>query len=143
MGNRSTVYSANAVTLNFSGLNIESGRGPDEFLKIEQQADDFSHAAGIDGEGVWSEMLDKYCLVTITLMQTASGNGVLWAIHKASMLLGGSPSPIYVEDRKGTSKLASPTALITKMPDEAWGKEAGTTVWVIGVDNPTRVVGGH
>lgn len=143
MGNRSTVYSANAVTLNFATQLIESGRGPDEFLKIEQQADDFSHSSGLDGEGVWNELLDKYTLVTVTLMQTAAGNGVMWAIHAASKLLGGSPSPIYVEDRKGTSKLADTSALILKTPDETYAKEAGTVVWVIGVNSPNRVVGGH
>jgi hypothetical protein len=143
MGNRATVYSANAVTLNFATQLIESGRGPDEFLKIEQQSDDFSHSSGLDGEGVWNELLDKYSIITVTLMQTAAGNGVLWAIHQASKLLGGSPAPLYIEDRKGTSKTADTSSLILKTPDETYAKEAGTTVWIIGANSPTRVVGGH
>lgn len=143
MANRSTVYSGNAVTLSLAGLLIESGRGTDEFVKIEQQGDDFSHSSGLDGEGVWNELLDKYTLVTVTLMQTAAGNGVLWAIHQASRVLGGAPVPLYIEDRKGASKLVSTDALIIKMPDETWGKEAGTTVWTIGCNPDIRVVGGH
>lgn len=143
MGTRTTVYSANAVTFSFATQQIESGRGPDEFLRIEQQEDDFSHAAGIDGEGVWNELLNKYTLVTVTLMQTSAGNGVMWAIHQASKLLGGSPAPLYVEDRKGTSKLVGTSALILKTPDETYAREAGTVVWVVGVSDPNRVVGGH
>lgn len=143
MAKRSSVYSANAVTLVFGGLTVESGRGPDEFLRIEQEEDDFSYAAGIDGEGVFSEFNNKLTRVTVTLMQTAAGNGVLSAIHIASKKLNGSPSPIYIEDRKGTSKLVSSASMIMKTPDETYAKEAGTTVWVIGVHDPERFVGGH
>ena len=143
MANRSTVYSADAVTLTLGGLQVESGRGPDEFLRIEQQEDDFTYTAGIDGEGVFSKQNNRFTLVTITLMQTSAGNGVLSALHNASKLLGGSPMPIYVEDRNGTSKLVSSAALIMKTPDETYAKEAGTVDWVVGVHDPERFVGGH
>lgn len=142
-GKRQTVYSADAVTLSVAKQNIESGRGPDEFLKIEQQADDFSHTAGLDGEGCWNELKDDYTLVTVTLLQTSAGNGVLWAIHQASKLAGGAPVPIYVEDRKGTSKLVATDAMILKDADETWAKEAGTVVWQIGCVPDVRVIGGH
>lgn len=143
MGKRQTVYSGNAITFNFATQLIESGRGPDEFLKIEQQSDDFSHTSGLDGEGAWNELLDKYTVLTLTLLQTAAGNGVLWAIHQASMLGGGLPSPLYVADRKGASKFVSTDSLILKTPDETYAKEAGTTVWVIGANPDLRIVGGH
>lgn len=140
---RSTVYSGNAVTFSLSGITIESGRGEDTFLEISQQEDDFTYKAGLDGEGVWSENLNHYTLVTLTLMQTAAGNGVLSAVHNASKLAGGLPAPIFVEDRNGTSKMVSGAAMILKTPDETFAKEAGTTVWVIGVHSPERFVGGH
>lgn len=143
MGNRSTVYSANAITFSLATQQIISGRGPDEFLKIEQQSDDFSHSSGLDGEGVWNELLDKYTLLTLTLMQTAAGNGVLWSIHQASKLAGGLPSPVFTEDRKGGMKLVGTDALIIKNPDQTFAKEAGTTVWVIGVNPDVYVIGGH
>lgn len=143
MASRATVYSANAVTLTLAGLNIESGRGPDEFLRIEQQNDDFTYNAGIDGEGVFSENRNHYTLLTVTLMQTSQGNDVLSALHNASKLAGGSPFPAYVEDRRGTTKLVSGAALIMKTPDQTFAREAGTVVWVIGVHDPQRHVGGH
>lgn len=143
MGKRNTVYSANAVTFTLATLGIESGRGPDEFLKIEQQSDDFSHGAGLDGESVWNELLDKYTLITVTLMQTSAGNGVMWGIHKASLVGGGLPSPVFVKDRKGATLLVGTDALIIKTPDQTYAKEAGTTIWVVGVDPDIYVVGGH
>lgn len=142
-GKRQTVYSANAVTLNVASRAIESGRGPDEFLKIEQAADDFSHTAGLDGEGCFNELKDDYTTITVTLLQTSAGNGELWAIHQASKLAGGLMVPLFVEDRKGSSKLVATEAMILKNPDETYAKEAGTAVWVIGCSPDVRVVGGH
>lgn len=143
MSSRDTNYSGNAITFTFAGAMIESGRGPDTFLEIAQQEDDFTYQAGIDGEGVWSENRNRYTVMTLTLMQTAAGNDVLSAIHNASKLAGGLPSPVYAEDRRGNSKLVSGSAMILKTPDETFAKEAGTTVWTIGVHEPERIVGGH
>lgn len=140
---RQTVYSANAITLNVATQSIESGRGTDEFLRIEQQEDDFSHTEGIDGEGAWNELASRYTIITVTLLQTAAGNGVLWAIHEASKLAGGLPVPLYVADRKGTSKLVATEAMILKNPDETFAKEAGTVQWMIACVPDVRVVGGH
>lgn len=142
-GKRQTVYSANAVTLNVATQAISSGRGTDTFLKIEQKSDDFSHTAGIDGEGCWNELKDDYTEITVTLLQTSAGNGVLWAIHNASKLAGGIPVPLYIEDRKGTSLLVASSAMILKNADETYAKEAGTVEWVIGCSPDVRVVGGH
>jgi len=143
MGSRATVYSANEATFTLGGVSIESGRGIDEFLRIEQQNDDFTYTAGLDGEGVFSEQRNRYTLVTVTLLQTSAGNDVLSAMHNASKKLGGSPMPCYAEDRKGTTKLVSGAALILKTPDQTFAREAGTVVWVIGVHDPERHVGGH
>lgn len=142
-GKRQTVWSSNAWTMNIATRSIESGKGTDEFLKIEQAADDFSHTAGLDGEGCWNELGDDYTTITVTLLQTSAGNGILWAIHNASKLAGGVPVPIYIEDRKGASKLVATDAMILKCPDETAGKEAGNNTWVIGCSPDKRVVGGH
>lgn len=143
MPKRSTVYSADAITFSMAGLPIDSGRGTDEFLRIEQEEDDFTYTAGVDGEGVFNHKMNKFTTITLTLLQTAKGNDVLSALHQASMLAGGLPSPVFMEDRKGNSKLVSDAAIIKKMPDETFGGEADTTEWVIGVHDPVRFVGGH
>jgi hypothetical protein len=140
---RSTVYSANAWTFNFGGLAIETGKGKDEFLKITQKEDTFSYQQGIDGEGVFSWTGATSVEVELTLLQTSAGNAVLSAIHNASLLLGGSPSPLFIEDRNGTSKTASVAALIKKWPDDGAASEAGMTKWEFIVHDPVRFVGSH
>ena len=137
-------YSADAWTFNFAGVPIETGKGKDEFLKIEQKDDDFTYTQGIDGEGVFNQVLNTYTKVTLTLLQTSAGNGVLSAIHIASKLTpGGQPAPLYIEDRLGTSKTVSAAAMILKMPDETAALEAGVITWEFGLHSPVRYVGSH
>lgn len=143
-GKRSTTYSADAWTFNVAGIPIETGKGKDEFLKIEQQDDDFSYTAGLDGEGVFNQMPNNFTKVTLTLLQTSAGNAILSALHIASKLTpGGQPAPLFIEDRLGTSKMLSSAAIILKMPDETAGKEADVITWEFGVHDPDRYVGSH
>jgi len=142
-GKRSTVYSGDAITFTFAAMQIESGRGPDEFLRVEQQNDDVSYAAGLDGEGVFNELLDRHTLVTCTLMQTSAGNNLLSAYHVASKKAGVLPAPIYVEDRKGNSLFVSDAAVIKKTPDMTFGKESDVVTWEFLVHDPESFVGGH
>jgi hypothetical protein len=140
---RATVYSANAVVFNIATIDIQSGRGPSDFIKIAQQQDDFGYDAGLDGEGVFWFNGNRYTVLELTLMQTASGNADLTALHQASVLAEGLMYPAYMEDTKGSSKLVSGDAMILKTPDETFAKEPGTTVWMIGIHDPFRIVGGH
>jgi len=143
MSARATTFSADAWTFMFAGITIETGKGPDEFLKLEQQEDDISYTAGIDGEGVFSVNKNTYTKCTLTLLQTSKGNGVLSAIHNASKLADGLPAPLAISDRKGTSKSISPSCMILKMPDETVAKQAGVCVWEFGMHQPERFVGNH
>lgn len=140
---RSTVYSANAWTFNFGGLAIETGKGKDEFLKITQKEDTFTYQQGIDGEGVFSNSGASSVEIELTLLQTSAGNAVLSAIHTASLLLGGSPAPLFIEDRNGTSKTGSVAALIKKWPDDGAAAEAGMIKWEFIAHDPIRFVGSH
>lgn len=141
---RDTHYSGDDITFTLNGLAIESGRGPDEFLKIEKQEDSFGvQESQIDGEAAWFHKKGTYTIVTLTLMQTAAGNDVLNALHQADLLTGNGAGPIFIEDRRGNSKYVAPSARILKTPDESHQAEPGSLVWTIGVVGGLRLVGGH
>lgn len=141
---RATTWSANAWSFNYAGIPIETGKGKDEFLKIEQQADDFSYTQGIDGEGVFNQLNATFTKVTLTLLQTSAGNAVLSAIAIASRQTeGGQIAPLVIMDRLGTSKTISIAAVIMKVPDETVSSEAGSVVWEFGLHEPTRFIGSH
>lgn len=143
IASRATRYSADDYTLTIAGVTIESGKGPDTFVEIAQQGDDFEYTAGIDGEGVFSHNENRYTLMSVHLLQTSSGNAVLSALHSASVRAKGLLYPIHGEDSRGTSKIVSEAAVIVKTPDETIARAAGETVWVIGIHNPIRTVGSH
>lgn len=142
-GKRATRYSGNDYVLSIANVNIDSGRGPDTFVEIAQQGDDFGYSAGMDEEGVFFQNNNSYTLLTVTLMQTSKGNAVLSALHNASKRAGGIMYPISGEDSRGTSKIVSEACMIMKMPDEAITREPGVTQWIIGVHAPEREIGSH
>jgi len=144
MASRATPYSADACSCSVNGLEISSGRGSDEFIRFEQQEQDYTYKAGIDGEGCFSQSNNRYTIATLTMMQTSAGNAVLSALVKAGNLVaGGSMGPFYFEDRLGNTKVISSAAVLLKMPDEVFGRESGEVTWEIGLHQPERIVGGH
>lgn len=143
-GNRVTTYSADAWDFNFAGLDISTGKGPDEFLKFEQQEDEVTYKPGLDGEGVFSVVPGRARKCTLTLLETSSGNAKLSAYLNASRKVkGGLPAPLFAKDSLGTTKEFSPAAMITRMPDTQAAKEAGVTVWVFLMGDPDSFAGSH
>jgi Protein of unknown function (DUF3277) len=145
MSNRSTVYSSNKVTINFGGLIIDSGRGEagGDFLRIEQDGDDFDYKQSTDGEGVFWQLAPGKTTVTLILLQMAKSNAVLSALHIASKLAGGMPAPLVINDSGGTGAMISSAGLISKTPDETYAQEPGTVEWAIIVHAPDRIVNSH
>lgn len=138
-------YSANEVLCIVGAIPIESGKGDDTFIEIEQSEVRFTVKVGIDGQATMSESKSNVHKVTIYLMQSSDGNDVLSAIYKlAEKSAGGTLGvvPLVIKNKQGSSVFVAPEAFITGWPKEAFGKEAGTVQWEIIVPNPERFVGG-
>lgn len=142
---RNTVYSADEVTVNFSGINIESGRGEDEFVEIEQEQDTFTYKAGVDGEGTRSENKNTVTKITLTLSYTSASNDLLSAIHELDKKVAGGSgiAPIMIRDRLGTQLFASAEAWIIKPPMTKLARHSGERKWVFHAHQPQRFDGGH
>lgn len=139
------VYSANEVSVSFAAIPIDSGRGDDEFVRIEQQEDTYTYKAGVDGEGTRSESRNFYTVVTLTVMQSSSANERLSAIHNLDIKVpgGSGVGPMLVRDCQGLTVFASSQAWIIKPPDQSFAREAGTREWKIGCHAPANFVGGN
>jgi len=143
-GSANSTYSADAWDFNYAMLPIGTGKGPDEFLKFEQQEDTVSLKVGLDGESVFSVNPGRARKATLTLLETSKGNAILSAYWNASLKVrGGLPAPLFAKDTLGTTKEFSPAAMITRMPDTAASKEAGVIVWVFLMADPDTFVGSH
>lgn len=139
------IYSAAEVSLIFSLIPIDGGRGDDEFVQIAKAEETYSYKAGVDGEGTRSFSTNSYFTVKVTLMQTSSGNAILSAIHTGDISLpgGAGVAPILIRDKQGKSIFAAAEAWITKWPDLKYAKEAGTVEWTFGVHGAVQFIGGN
>jgi hypothetical protein len=143
-GSASKVWAAQAWTLVVSGVSIDAGRGDEdgEFLKFEQDGEDWGYKGSADGFGTFYTKGKKLTKLTITLPQAADNNQKLEAIRLASRAAA-APFPVVWKDGNGTSKGATDAAVFEKTPDQTVATEPGTLVWTLLLHDPASFTGGH
>jgi hypothetical protein len=119
--------------VNVAGLPIESGFDDGEFLRIEQEADDFVDKAGTDGEVTRSKTNDRRATITIILMQSSDGNALLSGLNNIDRLAGNGAGvgPLLVRDRQGTALYAAAECWISKPPDVSFDREPTAREWTL------------
>lgn len=139
------VYDADQVSISIAGIPILSGFADGEFLKIEQEADDFTDKVGTDGEVTRSKTNDRRATVTILLMQSSAGNAALSALSNVDRLApnGAGVGSLLVRDRLGTAVYSAAQAWISKPPDVSFDREATSREWTLRVADLTRNDGGN
>ena len=139
------VYNADEVTLTIAGALIESGYADGEFLRVEQDSDDFVDVVGTDGEVAVGRTNDRRATITVLLMQTSDGNDVLSALSnlaRSSPGLAGA-GPLYIRDRNGRTVYRSSSCWIAKPPDASFDRTATSREWKIRCDRLVRFDGGN
>ena len=140
------VYDADQVTINFAGVDIDSGFADGEFVRIEEE-EQFTAITGSDGEVTRSKTNQNVATITVILGQASSGNAAFSLLHNIDRRAAGGAGvgPLLIRDRQGLSIFTSESAWITKMPDESFDREATPREWLMNaVMNPvSRFVGGN
>ncbi len=139
------VYDANEVTVSIAGLPIDSGFDDGEFVRIEQEADDFIDKVGTDGEVTRSKTNDRRATVAIILMQSSDGNALLSGLNNIDRLAGNGAGvgPFLVRDRQGTSLYAAAECWISKPPDVSFDREPTAREWTLRVASLERFDGSN
>lgn len=139
------IYDANEVTISIAGIPIESGFDDGEFLRIEQEADDFVDKVGTDGEVTRSKSNDRRATVTILLMQSSASNALLSGLSNVDRLAGNGAGvgPFLCRDRQGTALFAGAECWISKPPNVAFGREASAREWTLRVASLERFDGSN
>lgn len=141
------IYDSKEVSIIFSALPISASGGyaDGEFCKIERQTETFLTVEGTDGEVTRSKSNSKLIKVTISLMQSSSGNILLSAIHTLDESAGNGAgvAPILIRDAQGTSTYFAGKAWISKAPDVMFDKTATARVWELMAVEDARVDGGN
>jgi hypothetical protein len=134
------VYDADQVSIIVGGILIDSGFADGEFLRIEQEGDDFTDLVGTDGQVVRSKSNDRRATATVLLSQTSEGNQALSALSNLdrSTPNGAGIVPFLVRDRQGASIYTSEECWIMKPPDVSFDREATVREWTIRLANLVR-----
>jgi hypothetical protein len=138
-------YNADEVTLSLGQTLIEAGFADGEFLRIEQQTEDFVDVVGSDGEVAVSRTNDRRATITVLLLQTSDGNDILSALRTLSVQGTGLAGAValYIRDRNGRSLYEADTCWIQKPPDVSLDRSATVREWTLRVDRLERVDGGN
>lgn len=137
-------YDANEVTIQIGTILVDSGYADGEFLRIEQEEDDFTDEVGTDGEVTRSKTNDRRATITVLVMQTSSS---MQALSALSFLDKNTPNgagivPIMIRDRNGASIYTAQQGWIQRAPDVSFDRAATPREWVIRVGDLVRVDAG-
>jgi len=135
-------YSPKKIVFSVAGQAI-SGYADDSFIKVERNADAFTHKVGCDGEVGRSLSADNSGTITLTLLQTAASNDLLSALHEADRISANGKFVAFGEDKNGTSVFGSGEAWIPKLAAIEEGAEIGTREWRIVCADLNMFVGGN
>ena len=138
-------WDAKEVTVSIAGLLIDSGFADGEFLRIEQDTDDWGDVVGTDGEVARFKTNDRRANVALILLQTSGGNDLLSGLSKLDMSApnGAGIGAFLVRDRQGTSLYRGKAAWVKKGPNVSMGREVTGREWTLRVANLERLDGSN
>jgi hypothetical protein len=139
------VYDSNEVSVSIAGIPLDSGYDGGEFLRIEQESDDFSDVVGTDGEVTRSKTNDRRATITLLLMQSSQGNALLSALNNIDRLAGNGAGvgPFLCRDRQGTALYVAAEAWISKPPNVSFDSTATAREWTLRCAVLERFDGGN
>jgi len=138
-------YDADQVSVLVGAILIDAGFADGEFVRIEQEADDFTDSVGTDGEVTRSKTKDGRATVTILLGQSSQSNQALSALSNLDRAApnGAGIVPLMIRDRGGQSLYTATECWISKPPDVSFDREPTTREWTLRVADLIRNDGGN
>lgn len=133
MPNATKVYDADQIHISIAGFPIDAGFADGEFLRIEQETDDFTDVVGTDGEVTRSKTNDRRATATILVMQTSVANQKLSALSNLDRLApnGAGIAPFLVTDANGDTLYEAASAWVMRPPNASFDRTATTREWAI------------
>lgn len=145
MSSGARIYDADQITMVFMGILVDSGYADGEFCRVEQLSDDFTDVVGTDGEVARSKTNDRRATITVTLLQTSSGNAKLSVLNNLDKLAanGAGVGPLLIKDLAGTSLYTASKAWIAAPPKVVFSRGAEAREWTIRCADLLRLDGGN
>jgi hypothetical protein len=123
-----TNYVADKVILTFNNLII-NGFAKDTFIEVERDENIFTKYTGALGDVCRSKSLNKGGKVTITLMDAAPINDLLYQFCALDEFDSDSYGTLQIDDLNGKTRCHAEIAWVMKWPKVTRGAELGTIQW--------------
>lgn len=138
------VYDPDEITVSVFGILI-GGYADGEFVRIEQESDDFTDVAGTDGSVSRAKTNDRRATITFVLMQTSESNALLSAISNLDRNTpgGAGVGAVQVRDRQGNTIYSGAEAWISRPPNASFDREVTSREWTLRVARLERTDGGN
>lgn len=138
-------YNVKLVKLIIAGFELEAGFADGDICTISKSTAAFTSKVGSDGEVTRSATNDDRAIVKVFLMQTSRGNDILTALYNRDVAApnGAGVGAFRLADLNGNTVNSAPHIWINKLPEQAFGREAGVREWECEVDKLSAIVGGN
>ena len=145
MASSTKFYGLDRLTINLSGIPVDSGFAVGTVCKVVEDAARFGDKVGADGEVTRYRMLNRMATVTIRTMQSSDLNGRLTGLGQADDAApnGAGVGTLLIKDEDGTSKYLMPQAWVSKPPDVEFADEVTEREWTIRGQLAVRIDGGN
>jgi hypothetical protein len=132
-GKETFVYNSDEITCILAGINIESGKADGEFVKVEQNEDDFGLLVGTDGSGTRYNLNNRSAKITFRLMQTSPHNAELSALRRLDLANpnGAGVGALTIKNRQGDFLHTSDKCWIAAPPKPSFDKAPTVREWVL------------
>lgn len=138
------IYDAKEVSLVIAGIPIDSGFAEGEFVKLEQNEEDFKMVVGTDGSVTRSKTNNRTAKATVRLLQTSDGNAALSALNRLDKAQpnGAGVGTFLLKDRTtGTIVYQAEHCWIAKPPTVSMDKTATPREWQVDIADLDRTDG--
>ena len=133
-------YSFKNVNAIFGIHEVKGWGDGDDVLQIDPETDQFADVAGAKGDVVRTQTNDNRCTITMKLLQTASSNKILMALHTVDREAGTGVLPLFVQDKETGEKYVVNNAWITKYATITRGQGKNLMEWTFRGDFLTGII---
>jgi hypothetical protein len=135
-------YDFARVLVLLGGVPI-TGFADGESITVRPNGDRYSSTKGNDGDVVHSRVNDDTYTVVLRLQAQSPGNAILLAQHVLDAAGNSGVVPFILRDQGGLDVFTAPECRIARLPDMAFGREAGTREWTLTTGKAILAPGGY
>lgn len=130
MAKEVSAYSAANVNVSYLGVTLGGLADGDDAIVVERDMKTMSKQVGMQGDGVFSQSVDRSGKITIKCLQNSETNKFLTAKMAATEAGAIASGPLIIEEAGSDAGVTANKTVIEGFPTFKRGQKANTVEWV-------------